>query len=163
MRFHGLDFVDDQTEAIAKIDERSVEGSTRRRVEDESHRIFLAADAERMNLQLWLAGGDGLANLQHVRAEHLVPFRREVVGVVLHEGGAALEIRGDDFHRAKERACFPIAFATEAVTIGHEALNGEARELLETVQVLKVCGEALEIAIFEERAQTEFDSRPIAQ
>ena len=43
-----------------------------RRVEHQPRRIGFAADAERMHLQRRFAFGDGRADFQHVRAQHLL-------------------------------------------------------------------------------------------
>src|SRR5664280_949309 len=85
-----VDLVDHQTEAVAEVDQAGVERRPRRGVEHQAHRVFLAADAERMDLERRLAAGDARRDLEHMRAEHLpAPALRQTVSVVFHERGAA--------------------------------------------------------------------------
>ena len=85
-----------------------------------------------------------------------------MIRVILHERGAAGQARGHDLHRAQQRRRLPIAFRAEAVTIGHEALGGNAGQLRQPVQILKCGGEALEISGLQKRAQAEFDAGSFA-
>ena len=61
------------------------------------------------------------------------------------------------FDRADEGGGLPVALGAEAVAVGHQALDGEARELLEAVQVLEGVGEGGEAALLEEGAQAHLD------
>ena len=88
---------------------------------------------------------------------------REVVGVILHERGAAGQVSGHDFHGAEQRAGFPVAFGAEAVAVGHQALDGESGQLLQAVQVFESGGEALEAAGFEKGAESEFNACAVAE
>ncbi len=92
-----------------------------------------------------------------------VVVAREVVGVVLHERGAAGEAGGHDLHGADHRRGLPVALPAEAVAVGHQALDGESGELLEAVEVLERVGEGDEAAVGEEPAQAELDPRAVAQ
>jgi hypothetical protein len=98
-----------------------------------------------------------------VRPENLVTLGREVVGVVLHEGGAAGEAGAHDLHGAQEGGGLPVALGAEAVAVGHEALAGETGELAEAVEVLEGGGEALELALLEEGAHAELVAGGIAE
>ena len=62
-----------------------------------------------------------------------------------------------------QRAGLPVSFSRKAVTVGHKALNGQAGKLLETVQVLKVRRESLEIPLFEEGPEAEFYPGSVSQ
>ena len=62
-----------------------------------------------------------------------------------------------------KRGGLPIALGGEAVAVGHQALRGEARQLVEAVEVLERGGESLEAAGDEELAQSEFLARRVAQ
>ena len=53
----------------------------------------------------------------------------EMVGVVLHEGGAAGQARRHHLQRAQQHRGLPVAFAAEAVAVGHQPLHGEAGQL----------------------------------
>ena len=73
--------------------------------------------------------GDRRADFEHVRAEDRSLAGPEMVGVVLHEGRAALEPRRHDLHGPHESRGLPVALGAEAVAVGHEALDGEAGQL----------------------------------
>jgi hypothetical protein len=90
-------------------------------------------------------------------------FRIQVIRVVLHERGAALEVGADDLHGAEERGGFPIALGAEAVAIGHQALHREPGQLTQTVEVFKRRREALESAVGEKRPQPELNAGAVAQ
>ena len=66
-------------------------------------------------------------------------FGIEVIGVILHERGAALQAGGHDFHRAHQRAGLPVAFGAEAIAVGHQPLRRNARQLRQPVQDLQRC------------------------
>jgi len=87
----------------------------------------------------------------------------EVIGVVLHERGAAGEAVGHDFHDAGERGGFPIAFTGEAVAVFHQALHGEAGQLLHAMQVFEGGGEGSEIAFLQQRSEADLDGGGITQ
>ena len=74
----------------------------------------------------------------------------EVVGVVLHERGAAGADRADRLDRAQHDRGLPVAFAAEAVAVGHQPLHGQARQLPQSAEVLEVRGERAEAAGGEE-------------
>ena len=48
-RLDDIDFVDEQAEAIAQIHNGSVDRTSSGSIEHEAHRVFLAADPERMD------------------------------------------------------------------------------------------------------------------
>src|ERR1017187_10798237 len=116
-----------------------------------------------MDLKRRPAGGDRLADLEHVRPEDQAARRIEVVGVILHEGRASRKARADDLHRAQQGAGLPVALRPEAVAVGHEPLDREPRQLAQPVQVLERGREALEAALFEEGAKAELDPRGVAK
>jgi hypothetical protein len=88
---------------------------------------------------------------------------RQVIGVVLHERGAAQLALGHHLHRPHQRHGLPVALAGEAVAVGHQPLRREARQLPEAVQVLERVGEALEAARLEEGAQAELELGAVEQ
>src|SRR5882757_2055646 len=51
--------------------------------------------------------------------------------------GATLQAMAHHFHGAYERGHFPVALGAETVTIGHQTLHCNSRELCETMQVFK--------------------------
>ena len=62
-------------------------------VKHQPHRVGLATNAQRMHLERWPALGNAGTNLQHVRPQHQVAPRIEMIGVILHERRAALRAR----------------------------------------------------------------------
>ena len=85
--------------------------------------------------------GDRGADLQHVRAEDLGLARPEVVGVVLHERGAAAGAGAHRLDGGDQGRGLPVALAAEAVPVGHQPLHGQAGELAQPAEVLEVRGE----------------------
>ena len=107
--------------------------------------------------------GDRGAHLEHVGAEDLLLAGREVVGVVLHERRAAGESCPHRLHHPHERGRLPVALAGEAVAVGHQPLHGEARKLLQPVQVLEGVGERFGAERVEQPAQSRLDPRRVAE
>ena len=90
--FHRVDAVNQQTVTIAEINQTGDNGRTGLSVEDQAGRIFFTANTEVLNVEdRFLFCGDRRADFQHVGAEHQVIAFLEVIGVVLHKGGAALQ------------------------------------------------------------------------
>ncbi len=132
-------------------------------VEDQADGIGLAADRERMDLELWPAGRDRLADLEHVRAEDHVTCAIEVVGVVLHERHAAGQTGAHDLHRPNHGGRLPVALGAEAVPVAHQSLDGQTRQLGQAVQILERRREGAEAAVGQEASQPELDPGAIAQ
>ena len=86
-----------------------------------------------------------------------------MVGVVLHERRAARQAGGHHLHRPHQRRRLPVALGPEAVAVGHQPLDGQARQLLEPVQILKRVGEGLGTAAVEKRPQAQFGPGRVAQ
>ena len=160
---HDLDDVGRETEAVAHVGERDDDAGSRIRVEYEANRVVLAADAERVHLERRLGRREGRADLEHVRAEDQLVAGLEVVGVVLHERGAAGQARAHHLGDAHEHGGLPVALGAEAVAVGHEALHGEAGQLAQRAEVLEVGREGAEVAGLEEGAQAQLDARAVAQ
>src|ERR1700678_3639626 len=87
LRLNDIHLVDDHPEAVSHIDQRGHNPRTIWRGEDQANRVCLAADPERMHLQRWSVRCKRRAHFEHVRSENLRDAF-EIVGVVLHEGGA---------------------------------------------------------------------------
>jgi L-arabinose isomerase len=79
--------------------------------------------------------------------KHLVSLGAEMIGVVLHEGGASGQAVGHHLHRAQEGAGFPITLRAKTVAIRHQPLDGQAGQLLQPVEVFERSREALESAL----------------
>ena len=131
--------------------------------EDEAHGVLALAHEERVDLAAGRAGGDGRADLQHVRTEHGRRGGPEVVGVVLHEGDAAVEALAHGLDDAHERRRLPVALGAEAVAVGHQPLGADAGQLLEAAEVLEGVDEGTEAALGQERPQAQLDARGVAQ
>ncbi len=134
------DFVHEQAEAFALVGHGDDDGVTGLAGEDEADRVGLAADAERVDGQLRLFdGADGRGDLEHVGAHVELVARSEVVGVVLHEGGATFKAVAHDGADAHEDGGLPVAFGGEAPTVlGGEALRADARQLRQGAEVFEV-------------------------
>ncbi len=148
---------------VAEIEQPDDDGRPRRRGEDEPHGIVPRPDRERMDLAARLAGADRGADLEHVRAEHLLGPRRQVVRVVLHERRAALEPGAHHLADANERGRLPVALARESVAVCHQALHGEPRQLPEAAEILEGVREGQERAVLEEPAQAGLDPGRVPQ
>ncbi len=109
-----------------------------------------------MNFQRRFVVGNRFTHLQHVGTEHELALGIEIVGVILHEGGSSRQIRRHHFHGADQCGSFPIALAAETVAVGHQALHREARQLLETVQILKGRGETDAAVRLQKGAHAQF-------
>ena len=115
--------------------------------------------ARRVDLQAGARGGEGGADLEHVGAEDQLVAGGQVVGVVLHEGGAAGQAGAHDLGGADQDGGLPVAFGAEAVAVGHQPLHGQAGQLAQAAEVLEVGGERAEAAGVEEGAQARARSR----
>ena len=90
--FHRVDTVNQQTVTIAEINQAGNNRWTDLGIEDQAGRIVLTTNTEMLNVEdRFLFCGDRRADFQHVGAEHQVIAFLEVIGVVLHKGGAALQ------------------------------------------------------------------------
>ena len=90
--FHRVDAVNQQTVTIAEINQAGDNRWAGLGIEDQAGRIVLTTNTEMLNVEdRFLFCGDRRADFQHVGAEHQVIAFLEVIGVVLHKGGAALQ------------------------------------------------------------------------
>ena len=133
-------------------------------------RLF-AADIERMDLERGLPVGaisNRRADLQHVGPEDLLLALDQMVRVLLHERHATLArlaslARRHDLHQPYERCRLPVPFGPESVAIGHQALAGEARKLVEPMKVLERRREGPVASAREEGAHSNLLPSGIAQ
>ncbi|CAH0327263.1 hypothetical protein SRABI128_05928 [Microbacterium sp. Bi128] len=116
-----------------------------------------------MDFHARLSGSQGRADLQHVRAQDFLLARDEVVGVVLHERGAAGEPGAHDFGCPDQDGSLPVALGAEAVTVGHEALHGHARQLAQCAEVFEGRGEGGRAVGLQEAAEPKLDPGAVAQ
>ena len=90
--FHRVDAVNQQTVTIAEINQAGDNGWTGLSVEDQAGRIVFTANTEMLNVEdRFLFHSDRRTDFQHMGAEYQVITFLEVIGVVLHKGGAALQ------------------------------------------------------------------------
>ena len=80
----------------------------------------------------------------------------KVICIIFHERGASPEALCHDFHQANQRCSLPVTLCPEAVAVSHESLHSQARQLDETVKILKVGGERLEPSLLKECAHAGF-------
>ena len=78
-------------------------------------------------------------------------------------GAAARQARPHHFRGAQQRRRLPVAFGTEPVAVGHQALDAEPWQLRQVAEVLEGIGERLEAAGVEERPESGLDPRCVAQ
>ena len=64
--------------------------------------------------------------------------------------------------RRTSTALFQSPFGAEPVTVGHQPLDGDARQLLEAVEVLERVGECAEPACGQESPQAHLDPGSLA-
>jgi hypothetical protein len=135
-RGEDLDLVDEQSEAVAQINQAALRRRSGRA--SKTSRAGSALPPMPSGCTSQRGGrGDGGADFQHVRAQHQRPRGVEMVGVIFHERRAARQAGGHHLHRPHQGAGLPIAFGPEAVAFGHEPLHREAGQLLQPVQVLE--------------------------
>ena len=134
-----LDLLHDEAQAIAHVDHGYGDGFGRGDTfEHEAGGVRLAADAERVHLDLGLGGGELRGYFQHMRAQ--AEAVGEVVGVVFHQARALLPCH--ILHGGAQRRDLPVAFGAEAVALALQVLNGEAGQLVHAVQRAEVIDDA---------------------
>ena len=90
--FHRVDTVNQQTVTIAEINQAGNNRWTGLGIEDQAGRIVLTTNTEMLNVEdRFLFYCNRRADFQHMGAEHQVIAFLEVIGVVLHKGGTALQ------------------------------------------------------------------------
>ena len=91
-RLDGLNILHDEAQSAAHVDEACDNALASLAFKDETSGIlFVHADAEEVRLDARTARCNGRADLEHMRAEGIFLALDEVIGVVLHKGGAALQ------------------------------------------------------------------------
>ena len=161
-RLNHIDSVYDHAEAVAQIHQRGVQRRPRARIEHQPRRVGLAADAQLMRLQARLTRRDARADLKHMRAKHRHIPGLEVIGVIFHERGAAIQPLRHHLQRAQQRGRLPVALGAESIASRHQTLRGQARQLRQAVQIFECCGESGEVAFLQELRQPELDPRRLA-
>ena len=97
LRLDALYLLADEAEAVAEVNDGSLDTRTGLRGEDEAGGLLFAdADAEEVNLQLWLVAGDERTYFEHVALQAGRAVAGEVQGVVLEEGAAGGHTLLDD-------------------------------------------------------------------
>ena len=87
----------------------------------------------------------------------------EVVRVVLHEAHAPVQAVRHDLHRAHQRRVLPVPFRAIAVAVGHQPLDGQARQLPQPAEILESVGETGETTRFQKCPQAHFDASGLHQ
>lgn len=153
---HGLwqvdyfQLIDHQPEAVAQIDQAGVDRLAGGGREQQAGRVGLLAYAQMLGIQHGFIGGDGGAHLQHMGSQHQVVARLQVVGVVLHEGGAARKTGPHHLEGAQQGGRLPVPFRAKAEALLHQALTGEPRQLVQAMEILEGGGEGAKAAVGEE-------------
>ena len=124
--------VDDQTEAVAKVDQggRYCRAFLCRKYK--TRRILTISHCQRIYLDADRAVCDRRANLKHVCLKHSFLARYEIVGVVLHEGRSLCvrSILCHDLHQTDHCCGLPVTLSAEAVALLHQSLDRQTRKLL---------------------------------
>src|ERR1700722_13261440 len=107
-----------------------------------------------MHFQRWSGRCKRRAYLEHVRSENLGDAG-EIVGVVLHEGGATGQAMRHHLHGADQSGGLPVAFTPESIAVCHQPLNGDSGKLIQSVQILKSISESGESTLLKEGAEPE--------
>ena len=139
----ALDVLADQAQAAAHVDEADDDGLARVPLKDQTGGRLAVADAQRMHLDAGLFRRHRGADLQHVRAQAVLLALDQMVGVVLHEGGAAGLALAHGLEDGGHGGHLPVALAAVAVAQRHQVLAGQTRQLLHAVEVLEGVGEGL--------------------
>ena len=69
---------------------------------------------------------------------------------------------GHDLHGSNQGRRLPVPFGAEAVSLGHQTLNRQTRQLDQATQVFKGRGERLEATVGKEPPGAHFDSSRLA-
>ena len=157
----ALHIVDDEAEARAQVDQRGGDAAPGLGGEHQAGRVFAVTHGQGQAADGDAAFGDGGADLQHVRLQNALLAGHEVVGVVLEHGGAlgVLHAGGHQLHHAHHAGGLPVALGAEAVALFLQALNGQARKLLERAQVAKVGDDGVVVLFHHEALKAQFDLR----
>ena len=138
---HALNILADQAETAAHVHQGNNDGAAGLALEDQAGRGLAVADAQGMHLNAGLIRRHRGADLQHVGAQAVLLALHQVVGVILHEGGAAVLTLGHGLHDRGHRGDLPVALAAIAVALRHQVLGGQAGQLLHAVEILEGVGE----------------------
>ena len=162
-RLDALDVLADQAQTAAHVDQADDDRVALAALEHQARRVLLVhADAQVMRFNARLRAGHARADLEHVRAQAVFLARNEVIGVVLHEGGAAGLALGNGLEDRGHRGDLPVALAAVAVALGHQVLGSQTRQLLHAVEVLERVGERLAALGVEHLADGNLLARLIA-
>ena len=162
-RLDDIDNVRGEAEAVAHVGHRDDDAAPRGRVEDHAHGILAIPDAQGMDLDARAGVRQRGAHLEHVGAQDHLGALDEVVGVVLHERGAAGQPLPHDLRGAHENRSLPVPLGAEAIAGLGQALHGQAGELTEPAEVLEVGREGLRPALLEEGTQRNLLAGGVAQ
>ena len=144
---HGQDGLDapdvlaDEPQPAAHVDEAHHDGVPLVALKHKAGGGLAVADAQRVHLDAGPSRRHAGADLQHVGPQAVLIARLQMVGVVLHEGGAAGLAFAHGLEDGGHGGHLPVALAAVAVALGHQVLAGKARQLLHAVEVLEVVGE----------------------
>ena len=127
----ALNIVDDQTETVAQINQRSGNAVAFFGSENKAGRIFTVAHRERLAFDADRALGDGRADFQHVRFQNTLFAVHQIVGIILeHRSTLCIFHSGSHhLHQADHGSNFPVTFRAEAIAFFHQTLDGKSRKL----------------------------------
>ena len=159
LNFLALYIIDDQTETIAKVNQRCCNSRACLTCKYKSCRIFSVSHGKRANFDSDLAISNRRANLKHMRLKDSLFSRYKVVRIVFHHGSSLCIFHSGshNLHQTNHCSCLPVTFCTESVTFFHKSLNSKSRKLLQGPQITKVCNDCLIVLLFQEFLKSNFN------
>ena len=112
-------------------------------VKYQTGRICLAADAQRMYLDLRLIGCKGCRYFEHMGRQLQLPAFGQIVGIVLDKAGRTVTPFGHLHQHGRKCADLIIALRAETDALFHQILGGNARQLCQSVQILEGIGKGI--------------------
>ena len=162
LRLDAFHVVHNQTEAVSEIDHRSRTSGARFAGEDQARCLaFTHADTKEVDFQTRFLSGNQRANFQHMRLKYGTLLAIEIQRIIFQERAAARQTLVHHPYGAVESRRFPVAFCPEAISLCHQTLRSEARNLVEVAsirlaEVVEVCREAFSTLVLQDSAEGEF-------
>ena len=151
--------VDDQTETIAKINQRCCNSRTGFRGKYQSCRIFSVTHRQRIHFDGNRTVCDGWAYFQHMCFQNTFFSRNQIVCIVFHKGSSLCVFFAcsHDLHQTYHGCGLPVTFTTESITFFHQSLDGQTRQLLQCAKITEMSNNRLIILLFQESLKTDLD------
>src|SRR5699024_7972846 len=157
--FFAFYVINDQTEPIAQIDQRSCDSLSCFRSKYQSCRIFPVSHGKRLTLNADRSLCDSRAYFQHMGFQDALFSRNQVICIVFHKGSSLCIFHslGHDLHQAHHSRCLPVSFSSESIAFFHKPLDSQARELLQASQISEMSHDRLIILFFQKTFKSKFN------